>query len=68
MGYPFDKVLVEEPWRAYEVLEKLIGIHNTDIIISLWSSWLKKNGCQLGPEALKRYLTDKSAWPTDSRF
>ncbi len=67
LGYPFDKILAEEPWRTYEALVRLMGQHNADVIITLLSNWLRRNGCYLDPEALRRYLSDRGAWPIDGR-
>lgn len=62
LGYPFDKVLVEEPWRAYEVLSKLMGRHNAELILSLLSKWLRQNGCDMDVDTLRKYLSDRGLW------
>jgi hypothetical protein len=61
-GKPFDYFLVEEPWRVYEVLEKAVGRHNAELVINILTDWLRKNGCNVTPEEVRRALSDKSAW------
>jgi hypothetical protein len=62
LGKPFDYFLVEEPWRVYEVLEKAIDRHNAELVINILTDWLRKNGCNVTPEEVRRALSDKSAW------
>lgn len=62
-GKPFDYFLVEEPWRAYEVLEKALGRHNADLITRAISDWLRKNGCPASPAEVKKALSERSYWP-----
>ncbi|WP_052883132.1 hypothetical protein [Thermoproteus tenax] len=61
-GYPFDKILLEEPWRTYGALRELLGDHNAQLILSMMSKWLNKNGCSLDIEKLKKYLSDRGLW------
>jgi len=61
-GKPFDYFLVEEPWRAYEVLEKTLGRHNAELFLRLLTEWLRKNGYNATPEEVRRALSDRSAW------
>jgi hypothetical protein len=61
-GRPFDYFLVEEPWLAYEVLEKTLGRHNAELFLRLLTDWLRKNGCNATPEEVRRALSDRSAW------
>jgi len=61
-GKPFDYFLVEEPWRAYEVLEKTLGRHNAELFLRLLTEWLRKNGCNTTPEEVRLALSDRSAW------
>jgi hypothetical protein len=61
-GRPFDYFLVEEPWRVHEVLEKAVGRHNAELVINILIDWLRKNGCNVTPEEVRRALSDKSAW------
>jgi hypothetical protein len=61
-GKPFDYFLVEEPWRSYEVLEKAVGRHNTELFLRLLTEWLRKNGCNATLEDVRRALSDRSAW------
>jgi hypothetical protein len=61
-GKPFDYFLVEEPWQAYEVLEKAVGAHNAELILYMLTDWLRKNGCNITPEELRRALSDGSFW------
>ena len=61
-GRPFDYFLMEEPWRVYEVLEKAVGKHNTELFIHILTDWLRKNGCNTTPAELRRALSEKSAW------
>ena len=61
-GKPFDYFLVEEPWRVYEVLEKAVGRHNAELVVNILTDWLRRNGCNVTPEEVRRALSDKSAW------
>jgi hypothetical protein len=61
-GKLFNYFLVEEPWRAYEVLEKTLGRHNAELFLRLLTDWLRKNGCNATPEEVRRALSDRSAW------
>ena len=61
-GRPFDYFLVEEPWRSYAVLEKVVGRHNAELFLGLLTNWLRKNGCNATPEEARRALSDRSAW------
>ncbi|MGC9119484.1 MAG: hypothetical protein ACP5I3_10945, partial [Thermoproteus sp.] len=62
LGYPFDKVLLEEPWRTYDVLTSLVGRHNAELILTMLQKWLNNNGCAIDPETLRKYLTTKELW------
>ncbi len=62
IGKPFDYFLVEEPWRVYEVLEKTVGRHNAELVVNIFTDWLKKNGCNATQVGVRRALSDKSAW------
>ncbi|MFZ8837430.1 MAG: hypothetical protein ACO2PM_00550 [Pyrobaculum sp.] len=61
-GRPFDYFLVEEPWCSYAVLEKVVGRHNAELFLRLLTDWLRKNGCNVTLEEVRRALSDKSAW------
>jgi len=61
-GRSFDYFLVEEPWRVYEVLNKAVGRHNTELILHILTDWLRKNGCNTTPERLILYLSNRDAW------
>jgi hypothetical protein len=61
-GRPFGYFLVEEPWRSYAVLEKVVGRHNAELFLRLLTDWLRKNGCNATPEEVRRALSDRSAW------
>jgi hypothetical protein len=60
-GKHFDYFLVEEPWRVYEVLEKTLGSHNSELFLRMLTEWLRKNGCNATPEEVRRALSDRSA-------
>ncbi len=51
-GKPFDYFLVEEPWRVYEVPE------NAELVINILTDWLRRNGCNVTPEEVRRALSD----------
>ena len=61
-GKPFDYFLVEEPWRVYEVLEKAVGRHSAELVVNILTDWLRRNGCNVTLEEVRRALSDKSAW------
>ncbi len=61
-GRSFDYFLVEEPWRVYEVLEKAVGKHNTELILHILTDWLRKNGCNTTQNHVLRYLSNREAW------
>ena len=62
LGYPFDKVLVEEPWKTYETLVRLVGRHNAEVLLGMLHRWLNENGCSMDPETLRKYLTTREMW------
>jgi GNAT superfamily N-acetyltransferase len=62
LGRPFDYFLVEEPWRALEVLERALGRHNAELLLNMLAEWLRRNGCVLPREQLARYLSSREAW------
>lgn len=62
LGYLFDKVLADEPWRMYETLVKLLGRHNAELVLFMLAEWLRRNGCVMDQETLRKYLSDKGLW------
>lgn len=62
-GKPFDQILIEEPWRVYDVLVKAMGRHNADMFLNILKNWLEKNQCNVSLDELKKFLTSRERWP-----